>query len=117
MTTLLITAAALVLDWIIGEPRRLHPLAGLGWLATLCEQWAYGGTEVSPQARRARGLCAIVLLLAPFTAAAALAAPSDAGRVFSVAVLYFALGHRSLHDHARPVVVALRAGDEPEARH
>ncbi|MGH8592121.1 MAG: cobalamin biosynthesis protein, partial [Gammaproteobacteria bacterium] len=116
MTTLLITAAALVLDWIIGEPRRLHPLVGLGRLATLCEQWAYGGTEVSARARRARGLCAIVLLLAPFTAAAALAAPPDAGRVFSVAVLYFALGHRSLHDHARPVAAALRAGDEPEAR-
>ncbi|MGH8628724.1 MAG: adenosylcobinamide-phosphate synthase CbiB [Gammaproteobacteria bacterium] len=118
MTTLLLTAAALALDWIFGEPRRLHPLVGFGRLAARCERWLYGDAKLSPQARRARGLCALVLLLAPFTAVvAALAALPGFGLILSIAVLYFALGHRSLHDHARPVVVALRAGDEPEARH
>ncbi|MGH8470230.1 MAG: adenosylcobinamide-phosphate synthase CbiB [Gammaproteobacteria bacterium] len=117
MTTLLIAAAALALDWTLGEPRRFHPLVGFGRLAALCECWGYGGTDVSPHARRIRGLCATVLLVAPLTAAAsALAAPPGAGLVFNVAVLYFALGHRSLHDHARPVAVALRMGDEAEAR-
>jgi len=117
MTTLLVTAAALALDWILGEPRRLHPLVGFGRLATLCERWGYGGTDVSPYARQVRGLCALVVLVAPLTAAAAaLAGSPDTALVVSVAVLYFALGHRSLHDHARPVIAALRAGDEPEAR-
>jgi adenosylcobinamide-phosphate synthase len=57
------------------------------------------------------------LLLAPFVAAAAfLSALPYVGAAFSVAALYFALGHKSLHDHARPVVEALRAGDEATAR-
>ncbi|MDQ3564160.1 MAG: adenosylcobinamide-phosphate synthase CbiB [Pseudomonadota bacterium] len=117
MTTLLVTAAALALDWTLGEPRRFHPLVAFGRLAALCERWGYGGTDVAPHARRVRGLCATVSLVVPLTAAAAaLAAPPSAGLVFSVAVLYFALGHRSLHDHAWPVAAALRRGDEPEAR-
>lgn len=117
MRTLLITTAALAFDWILGEPRRLHPLVGFGRLANVCEQWCYGGPDVQPRARGVRGLCALVVLVAPLTAAAAaLAGSPDNALVVSVAVLSFALGHRSLHDHARPVVAALRAGDEPEAR-
>jgi len=117
MTALLIAAAALALDWTLGEPRRFHPLVGFGRLANFCERWAYGDTDVSPHARRVRGLCATVLLVAPLTVAAvALAALPGVGLVFNVAVLYLALGHRSLHDHARPVAAALRMGDEAEAR-
>lgn len=60
---------------------------------------------------------ALLLLLLPFTAAAAaLAALPYTGTVFSVLMLYAALGHKSLHDHARPVAAALCAGDEDEAR-
>ena len=59
----------------------------------------------------------MAILLVPFTlAAVALAALPYVGAVFSVVALYFALGLRSLHDHARPVAEALRAGDETEAR-
>ncbi|MGH8568715.1 MAG: adenosylcobinamide-phosphate synthase CbiB [Gammaproteobacteria bacterium] len=117
MTTLLITTAALALDWMLGEPRRFHPLVGFGRLASMCERWCYGHTDLPPHARRLRGACATALLVAPFTAAATVyAALPDAGPVVSVAVLYFSLGHKSLHDHALPVVRALRAGDEREAR-
>ncbi|MGH8581609.1 MAG: adenosylcobinamide-phosphate synthase CbiB [Gammaproteobacteria bacterium] len=117
MMSALIMAAALAFDWILGEPRRLHPLVGFGRLANVCEQWCYGGPDVRPRGRGMRGACALVVLVAPLTAvAAALAGSADTALVVSVAVLYFALGHRSLHDHARPVVAALRAGDEPEAR-
>jgi adenosylcobinamide-phosphate synthase len=93
MTTLLVAAVALALDWLLGEPRRLHPLVGFGRLASLCERWVYGGKKVSPQARRVRGLCATVLLLAPVTTlVAALAAQPPLGLILSIAVLCFALG-------------------------
>ncbi len=93
-----------------------HPLVGFGRLALCCERRLYGGA-VAPGARRARGACATLLLLAPFTAAAAtLAQVPYLGTVLSVAVLYLVLGHRSVHDHARPVAAALSAGDEAEAR-
>ncbi|MDQ3582938.1 MAG: cobalamin biosynthesis protein, partial [Pseudomonadota bacterium] len=113
MSAVLIAAAALVLDWLLGEPRRRHPLVGFGQLALCCERRLYGGAGVAPGARRARGACATLLLLAPFTAAAATVAEVPyLGTVVCVAVLYLALGHRSLHDHARPVAAALSAGDE-----
>jgi adenosylcobinamide-phosphate synthase len=117
MTILLFTTAALALDWMLGEPRRFHPLVGFGRLASTCERCCYGHIDLPPQARRLRGVCATVLLVAPFTAAATVcAALPDAGPIVSVAVLYFSLGHKSLHAHALPVVRALRVGDEWEAR-
>ena len=112
----LIMTAAVALDWLLGEPRRLHPLVGFGRLAEGIERRLYGVTA-TPFARRLRGAIAVVLLLAPFTAAAAwLDALPVMGSVFSVVLLYFTLGHKSLHDHARPVAVALAAGHKGEAR-
>lgn len=117
MTTALIATVAVALDWLLGEPKRFHPLVGFGRLASGVERRLYGGAGVTAFARRMRGTFAWVLLLAPFTAAAALLCTLPyAGAAFSVAALYFALGHKSLHDHARPVAVALRAGDENGAR-
>lgn len=117
MTTALLVTAAVVLDWLLGEPKRLHPLVGFGRLANRVERRLYGAAGVSPRARRIRGVLALALLLTPLVAVATfLCTLPDAGAIFSVAALYFALGHKSLHDHARPVAVALRAGDENGAR-
>ncbi len=117
MTTALMATTAVALDWLLGEPRRFHPLVGFGRLAEAVEHRLYGSAHVGPGVRRLRGMLAVTLLLAPFMAATALLSTLPyIGAVFSVAVLYFALGHKSLHDHARPVVTALGAGDEEEAR-
>lgn len=117
MMAALIMSAAVVLDWLLGEPRRFHPLAGFGRLATLIEQQFYGNARLSPPARRARGVLALCALLIPLTLLAVwCAAVPIFGMLFSVGTLYFALGHRSLHDHARAVVRGLRAGDEAGAR-
>lgn len=117
MTTALLVLAAVALDWLLGEPKRFHPLVGFGRLASGIERRFYGDIAVGPRARRVRGTLALALLLVPFVAAAALlCAWPYVGAAFSVAALYFALGHKSLHDHARAVAAALRAGDENEAR-
>jgi adenosylcobinamide-phosphate synthase len=90
---------------------------GFGRLACATERWLYGAPQVTQEARRFRGLVALAVLLTPFVAAAmALAALPYVGLAFSVWALYFAIGHQSLHDHARPVIAALRSGDEAEAR-
>lgn len=109
--------AAVALDWLLGEPRRFHPLVGFGRLAQACEHRCRGLENHSPYLQRLRGVIAVVLLIAPFVAAVALlSAVPQFGLVVDVLALYFALGHRSLHDHARPVARALHANDEPEAR-
>ena len=117
MTTALLVLAAVLLDWLLGEPRRWHPLVGFGALADRLEWKLYGDAAITARARRRRGALALLLLLLPFTAAAAaLAALPYAGTVFSVLMLYAALGHKSLHDHARPVAAALWNHDDNEAR-
>ncbi len=109
---------AVLLDWWLGEPSRRHPLVGFGHLANRIEQVLYGDdADATPRSRRVRGVVAVLLLLAPFTiVAVVLEALPDIGVVFSAGMLYFAIGHKSLHDHARPVVSALWNSDEDEAR-
>jgi len=117
MTTALLTLAAVLLDWLLGEPRRRHPLVGFGRLVAYTEQKLYGGSTVTSQARRMRGTLALLLLLLPFTAAAAaLTALPYVGMIFNLLMLYVAIGHKSLHDHARPVAAALLNNDDDEAR-
>lgn len=117
MTAALIALAAVALDWLLGEPKRFHPLVGFGRLAARVERAWRGRATASPWQQRARGVAAALFLLVPLTITVAkLVALPTAGIVLSVAALYFALGHRSLHDHARPVATALHGGNGNEAR-
>ncbi|MGH8569758.1 MAG: cobalamin biosynthesis protein, partial [Gammaproteobacteria bacterium] len=70
MTVTLIVIAAVFMDWWLGEPRRLHPLAGFGHLATWVERRFYGSPALSPARRRLRGTLAVGLLLIPAVALA-----------------------------------------------
>ena len=117
MTVALTAVAAFMLDWLLGEPRRCHPLVGFGRLSAWLEQRCYGGPTTAPRQRRLRGAAALAVAAIPIAAAAAvLAALPTVGIVFSTLALYLAIGHRSLHDHARPVVCALRRSDDERAR-
>ncbi len=110
MVTFSLMIAAVALDWMLGEPRRWHPLVGFGKLAEWLERRLC-------QSSRLKGVLAWVLAVLPWVALAAwLQALPWLGSLFSVWALYFALGHKSLHDHARPVADALNAGDEAAAR-
>lgn len=108
--------AAVLLDRLLGEPRRLHPLVGFGRLVEAMERIAYGPADASTFLRRLRGTLAVFFLITPFVMLLALVPVGPIGFVVDVLVLYFALGLKSLHDHARPVAAALRAGDETKAR-
>jgi adenosylcobinamide-phosphate synthase len=115
MNTALIMLAAVIIDWLLGEPKKYHPLVGFGWLAHRVEHIFYGEPESSH--RRLRGLAALCFLVAPAVILTTyLCSLSVAGNFFQLLALYFALGHKSLHDHARPVAAALRAKDTALAR-
>ncbi|MDH4285050.1 MAG: adenosylcobinamide-phosphate synthase CbiB [Gallionellaceae bacterium] len=117
IATFLIAFAALLLDRLLGEPRRFHPLAGFGWLAQRTEKFFYGPADISPLARGLRGLVAVAILLAPLVFLAAwLQQLPYAGELFSVVLLYFAIAPRSLGEHAGNVAAAFSAGDLPAAR-
>lgn len=117
LTTALLALAAVLLDGLLGEPRRWHPLVGFGKLAERLERGLRGGNSTPPRVCRMRGAVGVLALLLPVTAAAAaLAALPHVGSLFSLLMLCFAIGHRSLSDHARPVARALQSQNEDEAR-
>ncbi len=117
MTVALIAVAAVLIDWQLGEPRRFHPLIGFGHLATWVECRFYGNLPLSPARRRLRGTLAVGLLLTPAVALAmAITRLPYVSDTAAAVLLYLALGHRSLHDHARPIASVLRAGNLDAAR-
>lgn len=105
--------AGVGLDLLLGEPRRWHPLAGFGWLAQRLEHVLNRG-----RAGRAAGCAAWLLAVVPLPLAAFLLTGSGAWLALAchLLLLYFALGLRSLRDHALPIAQALEAGDIATAR-
>lgn len=155
--TALLAVAAVLLDAVLGEPRRWHPLVGFGRWAQCLERtlnpevWrtdaesARGGVSQAghlsgamfvesaaaygPLTLRLRGILSVLIAVVPwvllvwmFAAGAHVLAADPGGAaqqlsyLVAVATLYFALGHRSLRDHALRVHEALIKGDLPEAR-
>lgn len=107
--------AALLLDRVLGEPRRAHPLVGYGRLAQAIERALYRDS-------RARGVMAWLLAVLPLTLCAAalqwatLQVSPWLAALYSAGVLYLCVGLRSLDEHAAPVARALRAQDLAAAR-
>lgn len=108
---------ALLLDRLLGEPQRAHPLAGFGRCATAIEQQCYGDEQLSFVKRQWRGFVATNTLLLPvILAAIALSSVPYVGDIFSIIILYGCIGLQSLHEHARAVATPLLAGDLGAAR-
>lgn len=111
--------AALLLDFMVGDPRWLpHPVRFIGGLATgaetICRRFLGNG--------RFAGAVAVFFVLAG-TLLAGLSLLSGArvlhpaaGMVVSVVILYFCFAAKDLADHSRAVLAALLAGDLPAAR-
>jgi adenosylcobinamide-phosphate synthase len=104
---------ALVLDRLLGEPRRFHPLVGFGRYAAAVERLCrrFGSN-------RGVGLVAWSLAVLPWVAlAGSLHAEGGWLRLgLDVGLLYLAVGGRSLAEHARAIAAPLAAGDLAEAR-
>ena len=112
-------AAGLLADRAFGEVRRLHPLIGFGHWASraerACRRLAYGANETGT---RLAGLLAWSLAVLPWLALALWlrSLHPQAHWAVDVALLYFALGGRSLAEHARAVATPLANGDLQAAR-
>lgn len=112
-----IAMAAVLLDFMIGEPRRFHPLVGFGWLASKLEASLNIANKTNNANQRWVGTFALALLLAPFILLVYwLCHIPVVSIVADTLLLYFAIGHKSLHDHARAVTHALSNHDEASAK-
>lgn len=107
---------AVVIDWLAGEPRRLHPLVGFGWLANHIET-LFNRANHRPISQFTLGLLALLICIVPFTLLTFLLSQISLwGTAFSVLMLYLCIGHRSLFDHARPIMHLMQNGNENEAK-
>ncbi|MEM7206639.1 MAG: adenosylcobinamide-phosphate synthase CbiB [Pseudomonadota bacterium] len=111
--------AAVLLDMWLGEPRRWHPLVGYGTLVSAIENKLYPPADNSDTNHFLRGLAAIVLSLAPLVLIAGLIASLLDGIWLWCAnalILYLAIGHASLRNHAMAVFAPLQQNDIDGAR-
>jgi adenosylcobinamide-phosphate synthase len=120
MPLLTLAAAALggaLLDRLLGEPRRLHPLVGFGRLADEAERALRRGAPGNAFGNRLRGLAAWTLIVVPpvILAKVICAASPFEGAVDAV-LLWFALGGRALGEHGRAIAAPLAAGHLAAAR-
>jgi len=104
--------AGVGLDAWLGEPRRWHPLVGFGHLAQRIEQRLNSGGR----GWRSHGVSGWCLAVLPPVLLVWLLSLSSLGWLVDILVLYFALGLKSLGQHALPVAQALRLGNLGEAR-
>jgi adenosylcobinamide-phosphate synthase len=113
----LLGMAAVALDWLLGEPRRFHALVGFGAIANALEAKLNLTSRRSFVSHRFAGVFAIALLLLPLGAFAWwLCSLPGVGWLANVLLLYFAIGHKSLHEHANAVTSALQLGNQDAAR-
>lgn len=114
---------ALMLDRVLGETSCFHPLVGFGSLAQHLEKLFYPKNSKSSFQLWALGVLAWICAVMPFFIATALLTQYIALShglmvywIFSVLVIYLAIGARSLNEHACAIYNPLLQGDLVSAR-
>lgn len=123
MSTALVLISALLLDRLLGEPRKFHPLVGFGHWAKWVEQGLYPNSSDNTLKFK-RGLLSwllvvgvpLAVLMLVITVSFYLFESSLWQFILSVFVVYIAIAARSLREHAVAVVMPLLTGNLSEAR-
>ncbi len=119
MTALTIIFSLLV-DRVLGEPKRWHPLVGFGTIANTCEAYL-NKMALSDNRQKVNGIFAALIVVAPIVG---LSVWVDSGLslypiaqfIFGVVVVYTAVGWRSLIAHAKAVIEPLKDQRLDDAR-
>ncbi|MDH5484428.1 MAG: adenosylcobinamide-phosphate synthase CbiB [Gammaproteobacteria bacterium] len=112
--TTLILFIALLIDSVIGDPRRYHPLSGFGHCANWLERKL---NDPSWSHNRVSGIVSLLVLVLPFVLLVYwLRNLAGQPWLIDVLVVYFAIGRKSLIQHARAVMVPLQQGQLETAR-
>ncbi len=113
----LLAIIGVLLDLMLGEARRWHPLVGFGRLANALERRLNQGGRKYWTGALAWLLAILPLVLLAYWAirrSATLGIWTSAG--IHAVLLYFSLGLRSLRDHTLPIERALAQNDLAQAR-
>jgi len=106
---LLTVISTLILDHVLAEPKRFHPLVGFGNFAGIIENRLYRDSRVA-------GVLALMLCVLPLVLIVAAMSFLRGAWLLDILVLYLAIGGRSLWLHAEQVRVSLVEGNLLTAR-
>ncbi|MGH1427545.1 MAG: adenosylcobinamide-phosphate synthase CbiB [Arenicella sp.] len=117
----IVVITALLLDQILGEPRRFHPLVGFGYLANIADNRfnAFAPTRhvQQPSLSIIKGGIAVLILIVPFLILSFfIARYMTWSWVVDIIVLYWAIGHQSLREHVLTVFKHLLKNDQHASR-
>ena len=118
MLVFLVIAGALALDWILGEPKRFHPLVFFGTIAQALDDWTHRPSK-SAKTLIWRGTflwAALVVLPAALLWAFLWLLPLPAQVAVELIIVYFSLGWQSMQQHAMDVYRHLQSPDLQRAR-
>lgn len=108
----LILFFSLLLDQLIGEPRRYHPLVGFGWCVNKLEALMNQGKYL-----RLNGMLSVLVLLIPLIMLLTIVLLQiELTWVLEIIILYLAIGRKSLIQHALAVLTPLTNKDNKIAR-
>ena len=116
MELLVVITLALVLDAWLGEVKRFHPLVGFGNGAKRIEK-QFNQNQCSAVKQKLTGMFAWSVLVLPLPALYFFLQSELSWWWLDIAILYFAIGHKSLKQHALQVFKPLQQGDITTARH
>ena len=116
MSPLLSSVLGVILDRFLGEPTHWHPLVGFGRLAGALEK-RLNRQHLETDELKVRGFISLLVLLVPFMYVAyILSSFGIFGTLIDIALIYLAIGSRSLQEHAQRVYEALSDRNLDEAR-
>lgn len=117
LTLTVAATIAVCLDAWFGETKRFHPLVGFGYLATRLEGLLNPAHRRSKSTQRYVGILALCLLVIPITLLSYWVCQLNSLYfIANTGLLYFAIGHKSLHEHAIAVLNALNKNDLSQAK-
>ncbi|HZJ93429.1 MAG TPA: adenosylcobinamide-phosphate synthase CbiB [Thiopseudomonas sp.] len=115
----IVCTLALLLDRVLGEPLRLHPIVGFGRLVSALEKTC-NTSPARPQQSLLAGLAALLLLTLPMLAVAVWVSSVLDGLWLIVAqavTVWLAISLRGLAEHGQAVADPLHKGDLVHAQH
>ena len=118
LTPFLVCLLGLTLDRLLGEPRRLHPLAGFGTLASVLERLLNNAPQNAWRSLilGSLALCSLVLPLLLLTIWLSAVLSGFWLLLAQATALYFALSLRGLAEHGLAVAQPLQRGELNVAR-
>jgi len=107
----LLIIVAVLMDYVLGEPKKFHPLVGFGNMANCYESHVNWGSKPD-WLRLFMGLLGLVALILPVVMLFIFLSTYIFYNWFiDIVVLYWAIGHKSLREHIQFTLEALKSND------